>query len=137
MSDYTEAMVSLAEMLPEQSDDPRLRAIVREVTSLHTRLAEARQQKDDLADLLDMPRERLLYHAERAEARVAELESRPAEVTRAQDALRDALADAVEEFRWAVAHGELFGPAVTAARARNVLARIGVVTKCDCSQGER
>ncbi len=40
MSDYTEAMISLAEMLPMEAGDPRIRAIANEVARLGKELAE-------------------------------------------------------------------------------------------------
>jgi hypothetical protein len=46
MSDYADAMIALAEMLPEQSNDIRLRAIVLEVTDLRIRLAKAEKDRD-------------------------------------------------------------------------------------------
>ncbi len=44
MSAYTEAMIALAEMLPEQGDDPRLRAIANEVGKLTAEVEALRRE---------------------------------------------------------------------------------------------
>ena len=50
MSDYTEAMVSLAEMLPMEGDDPRIRAIANEVGRLRARVEECEGALWDLSE---------------------------------------------------------------------------------------
>lgn len=81
MSAYTEAMVSLAEMLPQEGDDPRLRAIANEVGRISARLAlaervvEAARAVEDKIVVYGPPHEHSAWHRA-LRARLAEWEGK-------------------------------------------------------------